>query len=89
MKSLFVIVGLAFVAILTAYRREQGRKKLALLESGKMCVHCGSTNVTPGQKGVLCGACGQTTSWTLINHPSLSKEEIDKVSARDDRHPML
>lgn len=83
MKSLLVLGSLLFITILTAIRRAQGRKKLALLEGGKMCVHCGGTNVTPGQAGMMCGTCGMTTSWVLINQPSLSNADIEKVSKRD------
>jgi hypothetical protein len=86
MKAL-LLLGVVFVAVLTAIRKAQGRKKLALLEGGKMCVHCGSTNVTPGQAGMICGTCGMTTSWALINQPALSDAEIDKISKRDGRSP--
>lgn len=87
MKTLGLIGSFLFITVLTAIRRAQGRKKLAMLEGGKMCVHCGGVNVTPGQAGVICGSCGMTTSWVLINQPSLSDAEIDKVSKRDGRNP--
>ena len=52
-----------------------------------MCVYCRSTNVVPGQAGVTCQACGQTTLWTLIKQPPLSNAEMDKISERDARSP--
>ena len=87
MKSVVFLGALIFITVLTAIRRAEGRKKLAMLEEGKMCVHCGSTHVVPGEAGVVCQACGQTTLWTLIKHPPLTKAEIDQISARDGRSP--
>jgi transcription elongation factor Elf1 len=88
MKFLILGVALAFVAILSAVRREQSRKKLAMLEDGKLCVHCGSSKVTSGKAGVVCGACGMTTSWTLIRQPALTNQELDEISKRDSRNPL-
>lgn len=83
MKTLFVLGSFIFFTVITAVRRAQGRKKVELLEQGKMCVFCSSTNVVPAQAGVVCQTCGQTTLWTLIKHPPLDKAEMDKISARD------
>jgi hypothetical protein len=88
MKFLLIGVALAFVAMLSVVRREQSRKKLAMLEGGKLCVHCNSTNVTPGKAGVVCGACGMTTSWELIRQPALTNQELDEISKRDSRNPL-
>jgi hypothetical protein len=63
----------------------KGRQQLQLLESGGLCIHCRSANVTRAEKGVVCGACGQTTSWALINQPPLSADEIDKMNTPDKR----
>lgn len=87
MKALIVLGSFLFITVITAIRRAQGRKKLELLEQGKICVHCDSTNIVPGQVGIVCQACGRTTSWTLIKHPPLSNAEIEKISARDSRNP--
>lgn len=87
-KVLFAVGGAGLVAAITRRRRAQGRKKLELLESGKMCVLCGSTDVVPGKAGVTCGACGQTTFWTLIKHAPLSDADIAKVSQPDFRKPL-
>jgi len=87
MKALvLVVVGLIAIA-LTAMRKMKAHQELQLLESGQMCIHCRGTNVTRGKTGVLCNACGQTTSWALINQPSLSAEEIDKLNTPDKKDP--
>ena len=88
MKALIFMGAFLFLAALTAIRQAQGRKKLAMLESGKICVYCNSTNVIPGQAGVVCHTCGKTTLWTLINQPPLSNAEIEKISKRDSRNPL-
>ena len=88
MKTLIVVGAFLFIAALTAIRQAQGRKKLALLEGGKICVYCNSTKVVPGQAGVVCQTCGQTTLWALINQPPLSNAEIEKISKRDSRNAL-
>jgi len=87
MKALALIVVTLIAIALTAMRKMKGRQQLQLLESGGMCIHCRGTNVTRGKAGVVCGACGQTTSWALINQPSLSAEEIDKMNTPDKKDP--
>jgi hypothetical protein len=87
-KVAVVIGSVGLFAAIASRRRAQGRKKLELLECGKMCVHCGSTDVVPGKAGVTCGACGQTTFWTLIKHAPLSDADITKVSQPDFRKPL-
>jgi hypothetical protein len=84
MLKLLMWGGIAvFLFVLTAVRKAKGRKDVELLESGKMCIHCHGTNVTPGAVGVVCNTCGQTTSWKLIKHPKLSATEMDDISDRD------
>ena len=88
MKTLILLAGFLFVAILAAIRKMKGQRELALLESGKMCVFCRGINVTPTKAGVACNSCGQTTLWALIQHPSLSQAEIDRVNQPDVRNPL-
>lgn len=85
MKLLVLIVVSVIAIALTAMRKMKGRQQLQLLESGGMCIHCRGTNVTRGTAGVVCGACGQTTSWALINQPSLSAEEVARMNTPDKK----
>jgi hypothetical protein len=86
MRAIFLLVVAVVAAAITAMRKMKGRQQVQLLESGGMCIHCRSTNVTRGEKGVVCGACGQTTSWALIKQPPLSAEDIDKMNTPDKRN---
>jgi hypothetical protein len=85
MKTLIALLLVIAAAAITALRRKKGREQLQLLETGQMCVHCRSTNVTRGERGVVCGACGQTTSWALIDQPSLSKKDVDRMNTPDKK----
>ena len=85
MRLLFFIIIAVVGAAITAARKMKGRQQVQLLESGGMCIHCRGTNVTRGEKGIVCGTCGQTTSWALINQPALSAEDIDKMNTPDSR----
>jgi hypothetical protein len=87
MKLLITLGSFLLFTAVAAIRRAQGRKKVQMLEQGKMCVYCEGTNVVPGQTGMVCQTCGQTTLWTLIKHAPLSSAEIDKISERDRRGP--
>ena len=87
MKSLILLAAFLFVTIIATIRKVKGKRELAALESGKLCVFCRGTNVTPAAAGVVCGSCGQTTLWSLIKHTSPTAEEIDKVNRPDARSP--
>lgn len=87
MKGLILLGSVLFFAALNAIHKARGRKQLALLEGGKLCVHCKSTDVTPGEKGVVCGTCGRTTYWSLIKQPALSSADVDAIGERDRRSP--
>lgn len=85
MKTIAFIVITVFAMAITAWKRMKARQHLQLLESGGVCMHCRGTNVTRGERGIICNACGQTTSWALINQPALSQVDIDKLNAPDKR----
>jgi hypothetical protein len=80
MKALALVLITVLALAITAWKKMKARQQLQLLESGGVCMHCRGTNVTRGERGIICGACGQTTSWALINQPALSQADIDKLN---------
>lgn len=78
-KLLLTLAAFLFLSVLAALRARKGRRDVSLLESGKLCVHCGGTNVQPSQRGIVCMSCGQTTSWGIATGTSLTEAEIDAM----------
>jgi hypothetical protein len=71
-----------FSFVLSALAKVTGRKKVQMLEGGKVCVHCHGTDVVASKAGVECRTCGQTTPWHIIKQPQLTESELEDVTER-------
>lgn len=80
MKLIIALVGAGFLAAIHFFRQRQGRKNLEALESGSMCFHCDSKDITRDFTGIRCNTCGQFSSNELIGAPGVSKEELKALT---------
>ncbi|MFT5354734.1 MAG: hypothetical protein ACI9KE_001942 [Polyangiales bacterium] len=59
------------------FRRSVKRRKL--VDSGKVCLYCESTDVRGDFAGVVCNSCGQTTSQELLDAAGPSEDELRDI----------
>lgn len=54
-------------------------KRRKLVNSGKVCLHCESTDVRSDFVGIVCNSCGQTTSQALLDADGPSDDELRDI----------
>ena len=64
-------------------RRVAARARLLAIESGRMCIACGTTDVSEMNGVVRCLRCGYQSDLRVIGKSSLSEAEIRNLTAPD------
>ena len=70
--------------IMTAIRARNARLRLEQVNSGKICLHCDSTDVVLEFSGMKCNACGQLTSSALLGAEARPEDLGDMFKHEND-----
>lgn len=81
----FAVLAAVTAAVVHAMRQRDAKKRMALVESGRVCLNCDSFEVVDAPTGVRCEACGYVTS-DALRRAQVSSADIAAVTDPRTRH---
>jgi hypothetical protein len=85
-----VKLSIALLTVVVAYvvhqkRQYDSRRKLALIDAGRMCIACEGIDMKVEGDAIRCCTCGQVVSLAALERTAVSSREIAQVT--DPRPP--